>query len=282
MRHDAHYVEELSGERPLPVGRFISVEALEPNPDQPRVEIGDLTELTNSIRDKGVLEPLLVRPSERAGGRWMIIAGERRWRAACAAGLREVPCIEMEVDDRAVAEIALIENMQRKDLTAWEEADGLLALCDRFGYTHEEAAQKVGKSRSTVTEAISIASIPEDIRDRCRRADINAKSVLLQIVRLPDKRAMDEMVERIASRGLTRDEARAARKSDGNQPKSGQGKAKTGSRSESPFTFKYQPPNREYCLEIRFRRARVESSEVVERLEAVINYLRRLSASDNE
>ena len=94
------------------------------------------------------MEPLLVKPS-RISGRWMIIAGERRWRAAREAGVREVPCIEMDVDDRAVAEIALIENMQRKDLTTWEEADGLRALCERFGYTHEEVARKVGKSRST-------------------------------------------------------------------------------------------------------------------------------------
>src|SRR3712207_4619754 len=197
MRHDAHYVEELAERQPQAIGRLIPIELLDPNPEQPRVEIGDLTELTASIKDKGVLEPLLVKPS-KASGRWMIIAGERRWRAARAAGLREVPCIEMDVDDRAVAEIALIENMQRKDLTPWEEADGLLALCERFGYTHEEVARKVGKSRSTVTEALSIATLPEVIREQCRRADINVKSLLLQIVRQPDEAAMQRMVGEIA------------------------------------------------------------------------------------
>lgn len=283
MRHDAHYVEELAGGRPTPVGRFISVESLEPNPEQPRVEIGDLSELTASIRDKGVLEPLLVRPSEEISGRWMIIAGERRWRAARAAGLREVPCIEMEVDDRAVAEIALIENMQRKDLTAWEEADGLLALCERFGYTHEEVARKVGKSRSTVTEAISIASVPEDVRERCRRADIGAKSVLLQIVRQPDEAAMREMVGQIASRGMTRDEARAARRHDGGRRAAGEAKPSADGRAgeASAFAFKYQAPNREYRLEMRFRRARVQTAEVIAALEAAITHLQRLSASDN-
>src|SRR6266566_6882799 len=146
MRHDAHYVEELTQSNTTThVGRLVPIDKLDPNPEQPRTEIGDLTELTASISEKGVLEPLLVKPS-RLTGRWMIIAGERRWRAATAAGLSEVPCIEMEVDDRAVAEIALIENMQRKDLTIWEEADGLRALCDRFGYTHEDVARKVGKS----------------------------------------------------------------------------------------------------------------------------------------
>src|SRR5438128_2748115 len=180
MRHDAHYVEELTQDRLGHVGRLIPIDKLDPNPDQPRTEIGDLTELTASIREKGVLEPLLVRPT---AGRWMIIAGERRWRAASAIGLKELPCIEMDVDDSAVAEIALIENMQRKDLTPWEEADGLRALCERFGYTHEDVAKKVGKSRSTVTEALSIAAIPASIREICRRGGINAKSVLLEIVR---------------------------------------------------------------------------------------------------
>src|ERR1044072_6888687 len=92
MRHDAHYVEELSSQSPTTIGRMITVEQLDPNPEQPRVEIGDLTEVTISVKEKGVLEPLLVKPSAQKG-RWMIIAGERRWRAARAAGLRRGPGI---------------------------------------------------------------------------------------------------------------------------------------------------------------------------------------------
>src|SRR5437588_8964146 len=161
MRHDAHYVEELTQATTTHVGRMLPIDKLDPNPDQPRTEIGDLTELTSSIREKGVLEPLLVKPM--TAGRWMIIAGERRWRAASAAGLQDVPCIEMDVDESGVAEIALIENMQRKDLTPWEEADGLRGLCERFGYTHEDVARKVGKNRSTVTVALAIRSTPEPI-----------------------------------------------------------------------------------------------------------------------
>src|ERR671922_2527951 len=140
MRHDHHYVEELASRSGAPIGRLISIERLEPNPQQPRIEIGDLSELVASIREKGVLEPLLVRPSD-VGGRFMIISGERRYRASLEVGLAELPCIEMDVDDRAVAEISLIENLQRKDLTPWEEADGLAALCERFGYTHEDVAK---------------------------------------------------------------------------------------------------------------------------------------------
>lgn len=253
MRHDAHYVEELAQHRPTPVGRMIALDKLDPNPDQPRVEIGDLTDLTASIIEKGVLEPLLVKPS-RLSGRWMIIAGERRWRAAREAGIREVPCIEMDIDDRAVAEIALIENMQRKDLTPWEEADGLRALCERFGYTHEEVARKVGKSRSTVTEALSISSLPEDIRERCRRADIAAKTLLLEIVRQPDEESMRQVTEEIVLRGMTRDEARASRRASAGGSQS--------SASPKPFTFRYASPAREFKLELRFKRSEVDRQRI--------------------
>src|SRR6266496_5862027 len=101
---------------------MIPIDKLAPNPLQPRVEIGDLSELVVSIEEKGVLEPLLVRPSD-VGGRFMIISGERRYRASLEVGLTELPCIEMDVDDRAVAEISLIENLQRKDLTPWRSEE---------------------------------------------------------------------------------------------------------------------------------------------------------------
>ena len=254
MRHDAHYVEELTQDRLTHVGRLLPIDKLDPNPDQPRTEIGDLTELTASIREKGVLEPLLVKPLM---GRWMIIAGERRWRAATAAGLKELPCIEMDVDDSAVAEIALIENMQRKDLTPWEEADGLRALCERFGYTHEDAARKVGKSRSTVTEALSIASIPEAIRKICRKADIASKSILLQIVRQPDDESMRTMAEQIAEQGLTRDGARKARRAYVDP---------TG--ASEPYIYRYEPPGREFKLEVKFKKANISAEELFEALNA--------------
>jgi ParB family chromosome partitioning protein len=256
MRHDSHYVEELNKHRPTQIGRLIDIDKIDPNPEQPRTEIGDLTELTASISEKGVLEPLLVKPS-RLTGRWMIIAGERRWRAATAAGLSEVPCIEMEVDDRTVAEIALIENMQRKDLTIWEEADGLVSLCERFGYTHEEVARKVGKSRSTVTEVVSIASIPQDVRDLCRGAGVGAKSVLLQLVRQPDDESMRRLAVQITSQGLTRDDVREVRRQE------------SGPRiapDQKPYTFRYVGPKKEFSLEIKFRRAKVDESEIAEAL----------------
>jgi ParB family chromosome partitioning protein len=196
MRHDSHYVEAIA-QRSRAIGKTISIDMVEPNPEQPRSEFGDLKELTASIKEKGVLEPLLVKP-KREGG-WMIIAGERRWRASKLAGLTEVPCIEIDTDEKGIAEIALIENLQRKDLNVWEEADGLLALANKFGYTQEDIAQKISKSRSTVTEFMSIAGLPEDIRSRCRDANIGSKSTLLEIARQFDDKAMHEFLDALAS-----------------------------------------------------------------------------------
>ena len=251
MRHDAHYVEELAQSRPAAIGRLIAIDKIDPNPDQPRREIGDLTELTDSIRERGVLEPLLVKPSAQTG-RWLIIAGERRWRAAGQAGLHEVPCIEMDVDDQSVAEIALIENMQRKDLTPWEEADGLRALCERYGYTHEDVAKKVGKSRSTVTEALSIAALPESIRETCRRNGINAKSVLLEIVRQPDEASMRTMAREIAERGLTREGARQARRAQ----------VDPGAAAAQPFVYRFDSPDKEFKVEVKFRRSQATEEDI--------------------
>ena len=259
MKHDRHYVEELSSQRSAPIGRMIIIERLEPNPNQPRVEFGDLEELIASIREKGVLEPLLVRPSQ-VGGRYMIISGERRYRAAKEAGLREVPCIEMLVDDKGVAEIALIENLQRKDLTPFEESDGLQILVERFGYKHEDIAQKIGKSRSSVTEALTLSIIPMEIREQCQRADIGSKSLLLQVARQNSPEAMREFVGRIAKQGMTRDEARKARKNKQTR--------------QQPFVYRFNSPNRDFILELKFRRSSVTNQELVEAINAALEDLK--------
>ncbi|HXI92596.1 MAG TPA: ParB/RepB/Spo0J family partition protein [Blastocatellia bacterium] len=226
---------------------MIPIDKLAPNPLQPRVEIGDLSELVLSIEEKGVLEPLLVRPSD-VGGRFMIISGERRYRASLEVGLTELPCIEMDVDDRAVAEISLIENLQRKDLTAFEEADGLVALAKRFGYKHEEIARKLGKARTSVTETISIAGIPPDVRELCRRADIASKSMLLQIARQPTDDEMREFVLKIGAAGLTRDQAREIR----------QGKPQT----IRNYSYEYIDPNKRWSLVVKFHSPEATNEEI--------------------
>lgn len=261
MRHDRHYVEELASLRGAPIGKMIAIEKLEPNPQQPRIDMGELDDLIASIKEKGILEPLLVRPAD-VGGRYMIISGERRYRAGLEAGLREVPCIEMNVDDRNVAEIALIENLQRKDLTAYEEAEGFLALIERFGYTHEEVAQKIGKSRSTVTEALTIAAIPTNVRDKCRAANINSKSLLLQVARQTDEDSMASFVQRVAAQGLNRDEARQARKNKQTRAQ--------------PFVYRFQSPAKDFTIEVKFKRSSVEHEELVQAVRTTLEELSKI------
>ncbi len=250
MRHDAHYVEELARTH-RSIGKVLPIDKIAPNPEQPRTEIGDLTELTNSIKQNGVLEPLLVKPN--GDGTWMIIAGERRWRASNLAGLTEVPCIEFDIDEKTIAEIALIENLQRKDLTVWEEADGLAYLAERFGYTHEEIAKKIGKSRTTVTESMALAGLPESIRAKCFAADITAKSTLLEVARQFDERAMHEFLDNIGKRNLKRDEIRRVARPDR--------KAKEVSDATNPDlpkaedVFRYESADKEFNLEIHFNKS---------------------------
>ena len=246
MRHDAHYVEELTRAY-RSIGKIIPIGKIAPNPEQPRVEIGDLRELTDSIKQNGVLEPLLLKP--KGDGTWMIIAGERRWRAANLAGLTEVPAIEFDIDEKTIAEIALIENLQRKDLTVWEEADGLAYLSRKFGYTHEEIAKKIGKSRPTVTESMSIAGIPETIRAKCRQANISAKSVLLEVARQFDESAMHEFIDNTGAQNLKRDEIRrtarrVSQKETAVQPAS----------LKNEKSFRYLSAEKDFSVEIVFNR----------------------------
>ena len=258
MRHDRHYVEELASFRGAAIGRMIPLDRLEPNPQQPRTEIGDLEELVASIREKGVLEPLLVRPSQ-VGGRFMIISGERRYRAAREAGLHEVPCIEMDVDDRAVAEIALIENLQRKDLTPYEEADGLIALIERFDYTHEDIARKIGKSRSSVTESLKIAELPDEVKTLCQQAGVQSKSMLLQIARQSTPVSMLDFVRKISQQGMTRDEARKAAK-------------KKHARSQ-PYVYRHQSSDKDYTIEVKFRKSTVSRDELLQVIQKLLSEL---------
>ncbi len=148
-----------------------------------------------SVAEKGIIEPLVVR---QRGNRYQIIAGERRYHAAVQVGLREVPVVIREVDDAEVMEIALVENLQRKDLTAFEEAEALQQLAENCGHTHEDLARKLGKSRTSITESLSLTAMPEEVRNLCRLADISAKSTLLQLVRQANPQKMMALVQKLA------------------------------------------------------------------------------------
>jgi ParB family chromosome partitioning protein len=261
MRHDAHYVETLTSYSGASIGRMVPIEKIRPNPDQPRKFIGDVTELSNSIREKGVLEPLLVRYVPREDT-FYIISGERRYHASQAAGLHELPCIEKIADDAETLEIALIENLQRKDLTPFEEADGLQRLADHFAYTHDDISKKIGRARSSVTESMSLRVIPEEVRRACVENGIVSKSLLLQVARQPNEKKMHEMVHRIATGGLTRDEARRARR-DETEP----------APRPQPFLFDYKSDDESFRLRVQFRKSHVSDDELAAALREVLRQI---------
>jgi ParB family chromosome partitioning protein len=266
MRHDAHYVESLTSYSGAAIGRMIPVDQIRPNPDQPRKSIGDLRELTDSIREKGVLEPLLVRfvPREDC---YYIISGERRYHASRAAGLNEVPCIEKMADDAETLEIGLIENIQRKDLTPFEEADGLYRLATQFEYTHEDVARKIGRARSSVTETLSLRNIPEALRKRCIEHGVTSKSLLLQIARQPTEKKMVEILARILQGGLTRDEARKERREE-----------QTGPQRPQPFIFQFEPDNETFRFRIQFKKSHVSRDELIVTLRGILSQLEGASS----
>ena len=270
MRHDAHYIDQLTSYSGAAVGRMIRVDEIRPNPEQPRKALGDLRELTESVREKGVLEPLLVRFISSEGC-FYIISGERRYHAARAAGLREVPCIEKSVDDAETLEIALIENIQRKDLTAFEEADGLHRLATQFEYTHEDVAKKIGRARSSVTETLSLRNIPEALRKKCVENGITSKSLLLQIARQPSEKKMSEMFQRILQGGLTRDEARRERREE-----------QTGPQRPQPFIFHFEPQNDAFKFRIQFKKSHVSRDELISTLREILSQLEGTASQSSE
>ena len=182
--------------------KLLPLHRVEPNPDQPRQDFDEeeLAALAESIRVHGVLQPLTVR--ETGGGYYQIIAGERRWRASRMAGLTDVPAIVIEADDRKAKELALIENLQRQDLNSVEEALGYQSLMNEFGLTQEEAAQRVGKSRPAVANALRLLTLDEKVLDMLRAGDLtagHAKAILM----LKSEKKQLEAAQKIANLGLS-------------------------------------------------------------------------------
>jgi len=257
MRHNAHYVEEIISRSGAAIGRMIPMEDLQPNAEQPRKDQGDLRGLAESVREKGVLEPLLVRHLLESG-KYMIIAGERRYHAARAAGLREVPCIEKDADDTETLELALVENLQRKDLTPFEEADGVAALAERLGLTHDEIAMRIGKSRPTITELFTLRTIPDEIKALCIERGVLSKSQLLQVARQPSQAKMRAVIRGFALGMLSREQARAER-----QP----------ARKPRNAVFRYVPPAKEFKLTLQFRKNTINREEIIQALKRIIETL---------
>ncbi len=270
MRHDQHFVEELANRhRGEAVGSMIAITAIEPDPNQPRSSMGDLEELVASVRSKGVLEPILVRPIEAPRGdaeRYRIISGERRFHAANEAGLIEVPAIVMEVDEDEALEIALVENLQRKDLTPFEEAEGYRALAEIHGYTQEQVAEAVGKSRSSITETLSLLQLGQRVRQAVEALGIQSKSTLLGIVKAArSEEEQIELLEKVAHEGLSREALREKART--------RKRAATGRRAKPPV-FTFRDPEKTFSLSLKFRRSTVEKSDLIDALERILADLR--------
>jgi ParB family chromosome partitioning protein len=265
MRHDRHYVDELvtprSGEG---FGVMVRVTHISSNRDQPRTSLGSLDDLVSSIERHGVLEPLLVRA--KTDGGYELISGERRFHAALRAGLEEVPCVELELKDQEALEIALIENLQRKDLTAFEEAEGFSTLIESYNYTHEEVAVAVGRSRVTVTETLKLLKIPPEVRDACRHADINAKSTLLEIARAEDAASMLSLVQQIVEDRIDRAELRRRRQAEGANPAPG------SANPIKPFIVRFRASDdRPFGVSLSFRtESEPEPKDVIAALKTLI------------
>ena len=261
MRHDTHFVELITSRPTGPRVRMIYIDSIDPNPRQARNELGNIDELMLSIKERGVLEPILVRPK---AGRYEIIAGERRYVASKRAGLKEMPCIEMIVEDNEAMEIALIENLQRKDLDVFEEADGLKALSDVYGYNHGEIAKKIGKARSTITEIINICKIPKEIREFCIKNCIFSRSTLIEIAKQKSVENMKRLVSMIKSRELSREDTRDLSKD-----------LKGIQKKQKYFVYNFKPKEKDYYrLRIEFKQETVSKEEIIEILKEVIKKLK--------
>ncbi len=269
MRHDTHFVEELAVRHETPVGKMAPLSAIETDPKQPRSVMGDLDDLAASIREKGVLEPILVRPRRSAaldapnGPLYRIISGERRYRAAQQAGLYEVPIIEMDVSEDEALEIALIENLQRKDLTPFEEAEGYRALAELHDYTHEEISEAVGKSRTVITESLSLLQMPASVRDTVQALGIQSKSLLLEVLKAGDEAEMIQMLEQVSRQGLSRDDLRRRLRKEKGRPS-----------RRKPYIFKFRAPDKTFSLALTFRQSEVERGDLIRALEQILVDLR--------
>ncbi|MDO9336790.1 MAG: ParB/RepB/Spo0J family partition protein [Caulobacteraceae bacterium] len=181
--------------------RETPIELIRANPDQPRKSFSreDIDALAASIREKGILQPILTRPMPGAEGEFQIVAGERRWRAAQVAGLRTVPILVREFDDRQVLEIAIVENVQRTDLNPYEEALGYRALIEKFGHTQEAVAEAVGKSRPHVANALRLLNLPQPVLTMLVDGELTAGHARTLV---GSERAV-ELARRIVAEGLS-------------------------------------------------------------------------------
>ncbi len=262
MKHNGHFVDLISARSLGPRLRMIPIEKIDPNPHQARCELGNIGELQESIKSKGILEPILVRAK---GNRFEIIAGERRFVASKNIGLKELPCIDMDVADNEAMEIALIENLQRKDLDIFEEADGLQALADIHKYHHQEISDKIGKARSTITEILSIAKIPRNVRDIIRETGVFSRTTIIEIAKQKSDEDMLKLAREIVDRRLTREDTRDLAKY-----------LKGKTKKLKYYVYNFVPDNTDkFRLRLEFKKQTVSKQEIIAVLQEIIDQIRK-------
>jgi ParB family chromosome partitioning protein len=262
MKHDGHFVDLISARSLGPRIRMIPCEKIDPNPHQARGELGNIGELQDSIKSKGILEPILVRAK---GSRFEIIAGERRFIASKNIGLKELPCIEMDVEDNEAMEIALIENLQRKDLDIFEEADGLQALADIHQYHHQQISEKIGKARSTITEILCIAKIPKNVREIIRETGVFSRSTIIEIAKQKSEEDMLKLAREIVDRRLTREDTRDLAKY-----------LKGKTKKIKYYVYNFVPDDTDrFRLRLEFKKQTVSKQEIIGILQEIIDQIRK-------
>jgi len=268
-KFDNHFVEEISARTKTPVIRNISLDKIIANIMQPRKDFGDLEEMAQSIKEKGILEPILIRPRN---GKFEIVAGERRFKAAQLAGLSEVPCIEHDIADNEALEISIIENIQRKDLDIYEQAFSLKSLSEIYGYTHQEIAQKIGKSRVTVSELIRVTDLPEDILERCAELKINSKTFLLELVKLEDIQQMTETLDDYTEEPFSRDKIKELRKAEAEEMEEAEPEPEDEPKSAPPKVIRFNVTSEDKAVKIKFdiKSRKTDKTKIISLLEKLI------------
>jgi ParB family chromosome partitioning protein len=240
---------------------YLPIDLVRPNPDQPRKHFDDQMheDLTASVKEKGILQPVLARKAP-AGEGYILIAGERRWRAAIAAGLAQIPAlIRSEAD---ALEVALIENLQRQNLSALEEAEALLKLKNARQFTDDALAKIIGKSRQSVNDSLILNELPEQIKAKCRTSGTWSKSQLLQVLRAGTPEEIVAAWEAVES-GQIRT-VRDLRKHTGAHQKKGR---------PHNFRFLHKPPDRPFQVLVTFSKTKASPEEVSEALKDALKHL---------
>lgn len=257
-KYDNHLVDEISQRTRTVVIRNIPTQKIIANAMQPRKDFGDLIELSESIKEKGILEPVLVRPKN---GQFEIIAGERRCRAAKLAELKEIPCIEYDVADNEALELSIIENIQRKDLDIFEQAYSLKSLNEIYGYTHQDIAQKIGKSRVTVTELIRVTDLPPNIIQQCLELNITSKTFLLELVKLENEDEMLEVLTNYSEKPFSRDKIKEKRKGEESKEKKTTG---------GGLKFNFTTEDKAVKIKFDIKSEEMDKDKIIEILEKLI------------